>query len=257
MLIFFLYVYKTHLNQSRRIPKSHEKESREENYLFKTMLKNFLFTTIGLTLILFTTSCEEEIIPGEDANDYATVTIGDQVWMAENLNTAKFRNGDPIMEAQTNEEWDSAGVNQMPAWCYYENNSAWATKKYGKLYNWYAVNDSRGLAPEGWHIPDNTEWNILTDVSGGEAAAGTKMKGKTSWVQMGFGTNENGFSGIAAGFRKANGVFGEAGHSSNWWTASEESDRNAIYRRIHHASDSLKNGFYWKREGLSVRCISD
>jgi uncharacterized protein (TIGR02145 family) len=221
------------------------------------MVRDLLVKTLGLSFILFLSSCEKEIIPGEDGNDYATVTIGNQEWMAENLNTANFRNGDPIPEVKTNGEWDSAGINQQPAWCYYDNNSAWATKKYGKLYNWYAVNDPRGLAPEGWHIPDETEWDILADVLGGEAVAGTKMKNETSWVQMGYGTNESGFSGIPAGFRKANGVFGEAGHSSNWWSATDESTSNAFYRRIHHSADTLNNGVYWKREGLSVRCIKD
>lgn len=221
------------------------------------MLKDLLFTTLGLTLILVLSSCEKELIPGEDANDYATVTIGTQVWMAENLNTAKFRNGDPIPEVKSNGEWDSAGMRQEPAWCYYENNSAWATKKYGKLYNWYAVNDPRGLAPEGWHIPDDAEWDILTDVLGGEAVAGTKMKSETGWVQMGFGTNESGFSGFPGGCRKGNGVFGNSGNLGYWWSASESVAIDGNYYSLTYSDELLTKGDFMKKDGLSVRCVKD
>ena len=86
-----------------------------------------------------------------------TITIGTQVWMTKNLDVATFRNGDPIPQAKTDEEWEKAGENQQPAWCYYDNDPANGAK-YGKLYNWYAVNDSRGLAPVGYHIPSDAEW---------------------------------------------------------------------------------------------------
>jgi uncharacterized protein (TIGR02145 family) len=106
-----------------------------------------------------------------------TVTIGTQVWMTKNLNVATFRNGDPIPEAKTDEEWERAGAEGKPAWCYYNNDPKNGTK-YGKLYNWYAVNDPRGLAPSGYHVPPDAEWTILTDYLGGEYDAGTKVKSK-------------------------------------------------------------------------------
>ena len=109
-----------------------------------------------------------------------TITIGTQVWMTKNLDVATFRNGDPIPQAKTNEEWEKAGENQQPAWCYYDNDSTNGAK-YGKLYNWYAVNDSRELAPVGYHIPSDAEWTKLTDFLGGESVAGTKMKSKSGW----------------------------------------------------------------------------
>jgi uncharacterized protein (TIGR02145 family) len=109
-----------------------------------------------------------------------TVTIGTQVWMTKNLNVATFRNGDPIPQAKTDEEWVKAGENKQPAWCYYNNDPANGTK-YGKLYNWYAVNDSRGLAPVGYHIPSDAEWTKLTDFLGGEGVASAKMKSKSGW----------------------------------------------------------------------------
>ena len=105
------------------------------------------------------------------------VTIGSQVWMTENLNVDKFRNGDPIPEAKTYEEWKKAGENKQPAWCNYKNDPA-NGEKYGKLYNWFAVNDPRGLAPKGCHIPSDKEWTVLTDFLGGNKVAGTKMKSR-------------------------------------------------------------------------------
>ena len=107
-----------------------------------------------------------KVVPGN-------VTIGTQVWTTKNLDVATFRNGDAIPEAKTNKEWEAAGENKQPAWCYYENNTANGTK-YGKLYNWYAVVDSRGLAPTGYHIPTDDEWTVLSTYLGGEDVAGKK-----------------------------------------------------------------------------------
>ncbi len=127
----------------------------------KATLTLFLFVLIGTGSAIFS----------------QTVTIGTQVWMIKNLDVATFRNGDPIPQAKTAEEWVKAGENQQPAWCYYDNDPANGAK-YGKLYNWYAVNDSRGLAPVGYHIPSDAEWRKLTDFLGGEDIAGAKMKSK-------------------------------------------------------------------------------
>ena len=106
------------------------------------------------------------------------VTIGTQTWTSKNLDVSKFRNGEAIPLAKTNAEWALAGQNKQPAWCYYENKGENGTK-YGKLYNWYALNDPRGLAPNGYHIPSNAEWTILTDNLGEET--GTKMKSTSGW----------------------------------------------------------------------------
>ena len=108
------------------------------------------------------------------------VAIGTQVWTTKNLDVATFRNGDAIPQAKTDEEWKAAGENKQPAWCYYENNTANGTK-YGKLYNWYAVNDARGLAPTGWHVATEEEWTVLSNYLGGEVVAGKKMKSSSGW----------------------------------------------------------------------------
>ena len=104
-----------------------------------------------------------------------SVTIGTQTWTTKNLDVATFRNGDAIPQAKTNEEWKAGRENKQPAWCYYDNDAKNGTK-YGKLYNWYAVNDARGLAPAGWHIPTDEEWTVLSTFLGGGDVAGKKMK---------------------------------------------------------------------------------
>jgi len=110
-----------------------------------------------------------------------TVTIGTQVWTTKNLDVSTFRNGDVIPQASSDEAWKAAGENKQPAWCYSGNDPKNGTK-YGKLYNWYAVNDPRGLAPAGYHIPTDAEWTVLTNYLGGEDVAGKKMKSTSGWV---------------------------------------------------------------------------
>lgn len=114
------------------------------------------------------------------------VIIGKQVWMSKNLNVDKFRNGDTIPEAKTKEEWLKAGENKQPAWCYYENNPANGTK-YGKLYNWYALNDIRGLAPIGYHTPSNGDWDTLETYLSSQTKEtwkdpGKRMKSTSGWA---------------------------------------------------------------------------
>ena len=108
------------------------------------------------------------------------ITIGNQVWTSKNLDVSTFRNGEQIPQAKDAAQWEYAAKNNIAAFCYYDYDSN-NGKVYGKLYNWYAVNDSRGLAPKGYHIPSDAEWTILTDKLGGDVIAGKKMKSKQGW----------------------------------------------------------------------------
>ena len=192
---------------------------------------------------------------GEGAS--TEVTIGNQVWMVENLNVDKFRNGDPIPHAETNEEWRKAGENGQPAWCYYDNNPANGAK-YGKLYNWYAVNDPRGLAPEGWKIPSDEDWTLLTNHLGRKEVAGGKMKSTSGWAESGNGTNESGFSGLPSGGRDGYGAFAPIGKVGVWWSSTEFSAGLAWYRGLGYGVGYVHSGYdYSKVEGLSVRCLRD
>lgn len=190
-----------------------------------------------------------------------TIKIGKQTWSIRNLDVDHFRNGDSIPEAKTNEEWDKAGENKQPAWCYYSNDVANA-KQYGKLYNWYAVNDPRGLAPQGWHIPSDTEWTILIDYLGGEKVAGKKMKHTEGWKDQGNGTNISGFSGLPGGGRDGGGPFNvfEPYSYGAWWSVTEFQafvPNIAWSRYISVDSDFVIKYRGLKQNGLSVRCIKN
>ena len=185
-----------------------------------------------------------------------SVKIGTQVWATENLNVDRFRNGDPIPQAKTEEEWQNAGNNQQPAWCNY-NNDPKNGESYGKLYNWYAVNDRRVLAPDGWHIPTDAEWTQLTDFLGGESIAGAKMKSTSGWDGNGNGTNTSGFKGLPGGDRSGNGTFNDVGGSGGWWSSTEGSTGSAWSRGLLYSHGNVFRFNYYKQGGFSVRCLRD
>jgi uncharacterized protein (TIGR02145 family) len=192
---------------------------------------------------------------GKEANP--EVTIGQQVWMTKNLNVATFRNGDPIPQAKTDEEWVKAGENQQPAWCYYDNDPK-NEEIYGKLYNWYAVNDPRGLAPEGYHVPTDEEWTQLSDYLGGEDVAGKKMKSTSGWIENGNGSNESGFNGLPGGIRTPyNGAFGYGGFGGFWWSSMASNPTNARLRSLAVDFGGVYRNSWDKPIGLSVRCLRD
>ena len=168
------------------------------------------------------------------------IKLGEQTWMTENLNVDKFRNGDPILEAKTDEEWQKAGKEGKPAWCYYNNNSA-NGKKYGKLYNWYAVspttNGNKNVCPTGWHVPSDAEWTVLTGYLGGESVAGGKMKevGTTNWISPNTdASNTSLFTGLPGGYRNDNGGYNGSGSYGNWWSSSENNTNNAWNRNLNN-----------------------
>ena len=190
------------------------------------------------------------------AEVFPEVSIGTQVWMDKNLDISTFRNGDLIPQAKTDEEWKKAGETQQPAWCYYDNDPA-NGQKYGKLYNWYAVNDARGLAPKGYHIPTHAEWTILTDYLGGKEVAGTKMKSTSGWNENGNGSNESGFNGLPGGFRSYNGTFYFIGENGDWWSSTENSTSNAWTHYLYCSSGDVSSDYGLKGDGFAVRCLRD
>ena len=187
-------------------------------------------------------------------NSYDEVTIGTQVWTSKNLDVSTFRNGDPIPEAKTADEWREAGRNKQPAWSYYNNDPANGAR-YGKLYNWFAVNDSRGLAPEGWHIPTDAEWKRLKKYLGDDA--GIKMKSTSGWRDGGNGTNSSGFSGLPGGGRDNNGAFFKIGLNGSWWSSSEDHTFSAWFRGLYLDEGTVYRGSDFKHVGSSVRCLRD
>jgi len=192
-----------------------------------------------------------------NAEHYTQIAIGDQVWMAKNLNVEVFRNGDLIPEAKTNEEWLKAVEGKYPVWCYYENNSANAAN-CGKLYNWYAVNDPRGLAPRGWHIPSDAEWLELSNFLGGNDSVSIKMKSTNGWTDNGNGTNKSGFDGYPAGFRDDyKAAFYGLNSGAFWWSSTMENTEKAWTRSLGWYTAPLGRSGYKIGGGMSVRCVKD
>ena len=187
---------------------------------------------------------------------FNSVRIGKQVWSSENLNTAEFSNGDKISEAKTNEEWQTMGEQGKSAWCYYDNDPANGIK-YGKLYNWYAVADPRGLCPAGWHVPSDGEWTQLSNTLGGDNNAGSKMKSASGWDQGGNGANSSGFSGLPGGNRNDVGPYNSVGVYGSWWSSTQYSPTNAWFRVLFCGSGDVFRSINNKRFGFSVRCVRD
>lgn len=216
--------------------------------------KIWIYSLIVMGFVLMLTfSCKKksETVTDINGNVYHTVTIDTQVWMVENLNVATFRNRDTIIEAKTPEEWEKAGLEGKPIWSYYDFNSE-NGKKYGKLYNWYAIKDSRGLAPVGWHVSSHAEWIKLTDFISGNA--GIKLKAKNGWKEGSNGTDDYGFSALPGGNCSERGQFSNVIYQGNWWTSTDDSTSNAW---VHDILNVLEMGKGNKSLGLSVRCIKD
>ncbi len=190
-----------------------------------------------------------------DGNVYHIVKIGDQEWMMENLKVTHYINGEPIPEVTDNSTW--AGLS-TGAWCN-NNNDAGNGAIYGHLYNWYTVNDSRIIAPEGWHVPTDDDLQILVDYLGGSSVAGGKMKetGTTHWNSPNTGaTNESGFTALPGGYRDYYfGNFSNIGSHAYFWSSSEDNSNSAWNRRLYNDYSEVYRGNYNKKYGLSVRCI--
>jgi len=196
-----------------------------------------------------------------EGNTYATVQIGEQVWIAENLRTAHFSNGDSIPHLPDDNSWKNA---EGAALCSYNNEPATVTL-YGVLYNWHCVSDSRGLCPAGWHVPTENEWETLVVFLGGDFEAGGKMKSirmepmeEPYWNSPNSGaTNESGFSGLPNGYRKETGVFTNHWGFGFWWHSTEQNSVQAGYQKLSYNVATTSSNHYKKNSGLSVRCIKN
>lgn len=190
---------------------------------------------------------------------YGTVKIGRQVWMDRNLAVTTFRNGDPIPEAQSREAWMAASQAGEPAWCYYLGDPK-NGDTYGLLYNWHAVNDPRGLAPAGWRVASEQDWEALIDALGGKDVAPGKIKSKKGWKYGKNGKNTSAFNGMPAGYRYEEGGFNFLKSAAHWWTATP-SDKYPGERAhkiaIRALSDRISLAIEFDGVGHSVRCVKE
>ena len=232
-------------------------ENSENKSLISTGSSNLAKTE---KLLSITQKILSEIKP-----KYESVRIGNQEWMARNLDTDRFRNGDLIPHIESYEEWEKVGENGQPGWCYYDNDPE-NGKKYGKLYNWYAVNDPRGLAPESFHVPTDREWTILVEFLGGENMPGYKIKsdeGWTSWededgeIQNGNGDNSSGFNALPGGYHQGDGSFDDIRNQALFWSDTENNSGLARCRYLNFYNSFAFEISYNKKLGFSVRCLRD
>ncbi len=221
-------------------------------------MKTLYFLVLAIVL---PSACSKEenndiTVKDVDGNVYHTIKIGTQVWMVENLKAARYRNGDSVQNIADNTEWS---ICTAGACCDYGNNPS-NSATYGKLYNWYAVNDSRNIAPVGWHVPSDAELITLSEYLGGDLVAGGKLKeaGTAHWADPNVGaTNESGFTALPAGYRHPGGNFNLLGSYSCIWSTEELNDLEAWFREIYGHKTNFTRSEDVKEYGFSVRCIKD
>ena len=223
-----------------------------------------LYISFLATLMILICSCKQQ-------PDFDAVKIGEHSWMIKNLDVITFKNGDTIPESKTKEEWVAYGTARKAAWCYY-NNDIREGAQMGKLYNWYAVNDPRGLAPLGWHVPSDNEWDILADFLGGTDNAGDKMKITNEWegyeeedddgkptgeFRSDAATNESGFSAYPSGVNTYRGLCATGNFRGCWWSTTKDNDDFPIYRLIYATFSDLDRQSSTDCRGASIRCLKD
>lgn len=226
-------------------------------YYIRAYATNSTGTAYGNEVSFKTKESGIGVVTDIDGNEYHTVIIGNQVWMVENLKTTKYRNGDPITNLTDKTAWQRTFTG---AYCWY-NNDIKNKVTYGALYNWYAVDDGRNIAPYGWHVPSADDWNELIDFLGGEMEAGGKLKetGTLHWATPNKdATNEVGFCALPAG--SESGIdFYSLGYDAYFWsTDNGEYGDNAWGLNLYFAHGNAQKGPYGnKNSAQSVRCIKD
>lgn len=234
-----------------------------------TLMYNAFRLTL-VTILIFLFGCKKNVTP--TTNSFiSNVTICNQVWMSKNLDVGNYRNGDLIPQVTDPIAWANLTTG---AWCWYNNDSATFSALYGRLYNWYAINDPRGLAPPGWHIPSESEWNKLvicldpiadTLCIGCEestiAGGALKDTGTANWFSPNLGaTNSSGFTALPAGQRNNNGTihtFDNIRYAGGWWSSTEHTTTTARTRYVHSFTAGSYITVVNKVYGLSVRCVKD
>jgi uncharacterized protein (TIGR02145 family) len=216
-------------------------------------------TKILFLFIIFSGACknkEVQTLNDIDGNNYRTVRIGNQVWMAENLKVTRYRNGDVIPNISVPGDWE---YTQTGALCDYKNDTS-NVRAYGKLYNWFAVNDSRNIAPEGWHIPTEAELDTLINFLRGDTTAAGKLKekGNSHWL-IGNAESDNvtGFSARPGGYRFADGTFHTKGSNGYWWLHHSSYEMYGFTPRLYKLFADISRDEHFKNYGFSVRCIKD
>jgi len=222
-----------------------------------------VFIYVAIWLYLLNVEVNAQTITDIDENAYNIVTIGEQTWMTENLKVKKYSNGDEIPLVVKSEDW---GIQTTGAYCnYYHDESN--INPYGRLYNWFAVVDLRGLCPTGWHVPTIKDWKALIAFLGGEDLAAGKMKSRGNlkeetglWIYPNaISEPACGFNGLPGGYRRADGEFVFMGLYGNFWSSSEYPvvSPKARFIYLFNQYEFITLGDWEKTYGFSVRCLKD
>ena len=218
-------------------------------YHFRVKTVNSLGTAYGNDISFITLASDV------DGNIYNVISLGNQLWMGENLKTTKYKDGTAIPIVTDGTKW--AGLTTS-AYCWYDN-SIGNKNVYGALYNWYTVKTGK-LCPAGWHVPTDAEWTVLTNYLGGESVAGGKLKekGTLHWASPNTGaTNESRFTALPGGCRRYDGVFIGLTGNATWRTSSDYDATRVMYRFLFYYSGSMNSNYTNKQAGYSVRCLKD
>ena len=206
---------------------------------------------------------ENATVTDVDGNIYTTIQVGNQIWMAENLRTSRYSNGDPILNVQDGTGWANLDTG---AWCWY-NNDSYHNEFSGRLYNWHAVGDQRNICPEGWFVPEDIEWQVLVDSLGGYSIAGSRMKAANIslnnngiWEIPADGIlSESGFNAVLSGFRSyEKGEFFDLGKTTYFWSSTRDFSITAWGRGLNrHRDGVIRDLFvsYPQENGFAVRCL--
>ena len=217
-------------------------------------------TYIIFVVFILLSACNKDN-PSSQNDIIASVKIGSHYWSTKNLDVDHYKNGDQIPEVKDSATWANLKTG---AWCYYNNDPSLG-KIYGKLYNWYAVNDPRGLVPAGWHVPSDAEWNECETVLGGSGVAGGKLKSKGTreggdglWMAPNTSaTNESGFYALPGGYRLFDATFYNLGTNCNFWSSTGVNLNLAVDRVLGYSTSSIYRYDHNKENGYSIRCIKD
>ncbi|HEY4148179.1 MAG TPA: fibrobacter succinogenes major paralogous domain-containing protein [Chitinophagaceae bacterium] len=216
----------------------------------KRIIKNTGAAVVCLFIISWVSG---QTVTDIDGNTYTIIKIGKQAWMAENLKTSRYSNGDPITHMTDDNIWSEATTG---AWADYRNLPSFDSL-YGKLYNWYAVTDKRGACPKNWHVATDADWNYLTQILGGKTEAGA-IKSMQLWDPPNRGAvDKNGFSAFGGGLRNYYGMFKTLGTFGYYWTSTGTNRGTAWFRKLDCYDTKLGRDDVLKETGFSCRCVKD
>ena len=243
-----------------------------DSFTYNAIHNEYISEDATITLIINPVN-DSSTVTDIDENVYETILIGDQLWMKENLKVTHYNDGSEIPTGYSISEWADLGETETGAYAIYGDNESNADT-YGYMYNWYTVDDERGVCPESWHVPTDDEYTALIDYLGGTSVAAGKLKECTEgscpesnyWISPNTGaTNESGFTGLPGGFRFGElpaenddgGYNGMGGIGYFWSSSTEDNNNNAWMRELNYYYSEIFWFTGYKRSGFSVRCLAD